>query len=102
MLRRVWAYFDRAGDFWPITYRWPDPERVAHLAALGVPRYPALAYAHRPGMAAELNDWTLDFARATPPCLPSATFFPEPGAVGYVRTALDRGARIFKLHVQVG
>ena len=60
------------------------------------------AYAHRPGMAASLNDWTLDFAASTPECLPGATFFPEPGAADYVTGALDRGARIFKLHLQVG
>ena len=45
MLRKVWQHFD-AGS-WPITYRWPDGARVAHLAALGVRAYPALSYAHR-------------------------------------------------------
>jgi uncharacterized protein len=64
--------------------------------------FSALAYAHRPAMAADLNDWTLAFAARTPGCLPSATFFPEPDAVAYTRAALDRGARVFKLHVQVG
>jgi predicted TIM-barrel fold metal-dependent hydrolase len=106
MLRRVWAHFDAAGPLvgraWPITYRLPEPDRVARLERLGVRLFTALAYAHRPGMAADLNDWTLAFAARTPGCLPSATFFPEPGAAGYVRAALDRGARIFKLHLQVG
>jgi predicted TIM-barrel fold metal-dependent hydrolase len=105
MLRRVWAYFDEAGPLvgrrWPIMYRWSDADRVAHLAALGVRAFSALAYAHRPDMAADLNDWTLRFAAATPGCLPSATFFPEPGVASYVREAIDRGARIFKLHLQV-
>ena len=106
MLRRVWAHFDEAGPLvgveWPIRYRWPDAERVAHLGKLGVRAFTALAYAHRPGMAADLNDWTLAFAEATPGCLPSATFFPEPGVTGYVTAALDAGARIFKVHLQVG
>jgi predicted TIM-barrel fold metal-dependent hydrolase len=53
-------------------------------------------------MAASLNDWTLGFAATVPECLPSATFFPEPGALDYVRDAIERGARIFKLHLQVG
>jgi predicted TIM-barrel fold metal-dependent hydrolase len=75
---------------------------VAELSALGVRMFSALAYAHRPAMAADLNTWTLDFAARTPGCLPSATFFPEPSALADVRTALDRGARIFKLHLQVG
>lgn len=106
MLRRVWGYFDAAGPLigtpWPIQYRWPDPARVAHLHALGVRLFSALAYAHRPGMAADLNAWTLGFAAATPGCLPSATFYPEPGVAGYAGRALEAGARIFKVHLQVG
>jgi predicted TIM-barrel fold metal-dependent hydrolase len=53
-------------------------------------------------MAADLNAWTLEFAKETAGCLPSATFYPEPGAAGYVADALRDGARIFKLHLQVG
>lgn len=106
LLRRVWAYFDAAGPLvgteWPIRYRWPDADRVARLRDLGVRAFSALAYAHKPGMAADLNAWTLDFARATPGCLPSATFFPEPGVTGYVEAAVEAGARIFKVHLQVG
>ncbi|GGQ59470.1 amidohydrolase [Couchioplanes caeruleus subsp. azureus] len=106
MQRRVWAHFDEAGPLigrpWPITYRGTEAERVAELGRLGVRAFSALAYAHRPGMAADLNDWTLGFAERTPGCLPSATFFPEPSAARDVRTALERGARIFKLHLQVG
>jgi len=106
MLRRVWAHFDEAGPLvgtaWPIVYRWSDEERVAHLAQLGVRAYTALAYAHRPDMAADLNAWTLDFAERTPGCLPSATFYPEPGVNRYTRRALDAGARVFKVHLQVG
>jgi predicted TIM-barrel fold metal-dependent hydrolase len=53
-------------------------------------------------MAADLNEWTLEFGRTTPGCLPSATFYPEPGVTRYVRAALEAGARIFKVHLQVG
>jgi len=106
MLRRVWEYFDAAGPLvgvsWPIRYKWTDAERVAHLRSMGVQLFSALAYAHRPAMAADLNAWTLAFAAATPGCLPSATFYPEPGVTRYVREALDAGARIFKVHLQVG
>ncbi|MFC4144698.1 amidohydrolase family protein [Micromonospora mangrovi] len=106
LLRRVWAYFDAAGPLvgreWPIRYRWDEPARVAHLRRLGVRAFSALAYPHRPGMAESLNRWTLDFAARTPGCLPSATFFPEPTAGRYVRDALAAGARVFKVHLQVG
>jgi uncharacterized protein len=106
MMRRVWAHFAEAGPLigrdWPIRYQWPEPERVAHLRMMGVRMWSALAYAHRPGMAADLNAWTLAFARDTPECLPSMTFFPEPGVEAYVDEALRAGARIAKLHLQVG
>jgi uncharacterized protein len=106
MQRRVWAHFDQAGPLvgrpWPIRYRFADDRRVEILRQLGVRMFSALAYAHRPGMAASLNDWTLAFAGQVPECLPSATFFPEDSTVDDVTSALDRGARIFKLHLQVG
>ncbi len=105
MLRSVRAYFDQAGPLvgqsWPLLYRGTNEEGAAHLAALGVRRYSALAYAHRPGMAVDLNDWTLDFAARTEGCLRSATFFPEPGVLDEVRRVLDAGAQIFKVHLQV-
>src|SRR5579862_2609499 len=106
MLRRVWEYFDAAGPLlgrsWPIRYKGSDEERVGHLGELGVRMFSALAYAHRPDMAADLNAWTMAFAKATAGCLPSATFYPEPGADRYVRSAVADGARIFKVHLQVG
>src|SRR6266851_7702492 len=106
LLRRVWQYVDEAGPLvgvsWPIRYRWSDDERVAHLRSMGVRMFSALAYAHRPDMAADLNAWTLAFAGQVPECLPSATFYPEPSAPRYVRQALDAGARVFKVHLQVG
>jgi uncharacterized protein len=106
MMRRVWAYFAEAGPLvgqaWPIIYQWPDDQRVAHLTAMGVRRFGALAYAHRPDMAADLNDWTLDFADRVPECIPSMTFFPEPNVERYVAEAIERGARLAKLHLQVG
>jgi hypothetical protein len=106
MLLRVWDYFDRGGPLvgvsWPIIYKWSDEDRVAHLRTMGVRAFTALAYAHKPGMAANLNAWTLDFAARTPGCVPSATFFPEPGVNRYTRAAIAAGARVFKVHLQVG
>jgi hypothetical protein len=106
VMRAVWAYFDDApsnyGVEWPITYRWREDERLTHLRVMGVRRFTSLVYAHRPGMAAWLSDWSLAFARDVPECVPTATFYPEPGVAGYVGQALERGTRLFKLHLQVG
>ncbi len=106
VMAKVRAYFDHAerhyGVAWPVAYRGDDAERLQQLRALGVRAFPALAYAHKPGMAQWLNNWTREFARGVPECIPSLTFFPEPGVLGYVRQALDDGARVAKVHLQVG
>ena len=106
MLRRVWAHFDAAGPLvgrsWPIEYRWDQERRLAHLRQMGVRRFTALTYAHKPGMAADLTDFALALSDREPGCVPSATFFPEDGVRGQVRSALERGARVFKIHAQVG
>lgn len=106
VLAKVRAYFDAAGPLlgrsWPIVYRGDDEDRLARLRSFGVARFSSLNYPHKPGMAAWLNEWSAQFAAQVPECLPSATFYPEPEAAAYVREAIDRGARIFKVHVQVG
>ncbi|MCF6746308.1 amidohydrolase [Blastococcus sp. KM273128] len=103
---KVWQYFEAAGTHygadWPVAYRLPEEERLAVLARLGVRAFPTLPYPHKPGMAAWLNEWSAGFAAGRPQVLQSATFYPEPGVADYVAEALDRGARVFKVHVQVG
>jgi predicted TIM-barrel fold metal-dependent hydrolase len=103
---KVWKFFEDAeahyGASWPVQYPVPVEERLAILERLGVRTFPTLPYPHRAGMAAWLNDWSAEFAAAHPGVLQSATFYPEPEAPAYVAEALDRGARIFKVHVQVG
>ncbi|MFF2550447.1 amidohydrolase family protein [Nocardia sp. NPDC058058] len=107
VLRKVWGYFDTAGPLlghreWPITYRDEERVRLETLRGFGVSAFTSLVYPHRPDMAAWLNEWSADFAARTPDCLHTATFFPEHGADSYVEAALESGARIFKVHVQVG
>ncbi|WP_328591573.1 amidohydrolase family protein [Aeromicrobium chenweiae] len=106
ILAKVWAYFDSAGPLlgrpWPIAYRTSDDDRVARLRSMGVRRFSALSYAHRPGVAGFMNDWTRDFAERTPDALWSATFYPEPDAATYVPQLVADGVEIFKVHVQVG
>jgi uncharacterized protein len=106
IMAKVWAQFDSQGPLigrpWPIHYRGSDEERVAQLRALGVRRFSALPYAHKPGIAGFFNDWARSFAEQVPECLRSATFYPEPTAVEYVAEAIDEGVEIFKVHVQVG
>ena len=106
-MRRVWAHFDAAGPLigrpWPIKYQWSDERASATPQPHGCTdvqrarlRPPARTW--RP--TSTTGRWRSP--RPTPGCLPSMTFFPEPGALDYVDDALARGARIAKLHLQVG
>ena len=103
---KVRHQFDSAGPLigrpWPLHYRGADDELVATLRGLGVRRFSALAYAHRPGMAEFLNDWTADFAARVPEAMRCATFFPEPDVASYVASRIEAGTELFKIHVQVG
>ena len=106
VMDKVWRYFDDVGPLvgrpWPITYRTEEQHRLATLRGFGVRAFTSLVYAHKPGMAAWLNQWAAQFAADTPDCLSTATFYPEAGAPDYVRAAIAGGARVFKAHVQVG
>ena len=103
---KVWRFFADAGRHygtrWPIAYALPEEERLAVLDRLGVRAFPTLPYPHKAGMAEWLNTEAAAFADAHPQVLRSATFYPEPEAPRYVAEALDGGARVFKVHVQVG
>lgn len=106
VMDKVWAYFDRAGPLigrtWPIAYRLDEGARVQQLRDFGVVAFSSLVYPHKPDMAEWLNGWAAQFAAATPECIHTATFFPEPTAPDYVRRAIAEGARLFKAHIQVG
>lgn len=106
VMDKVWLYFDSAGPLvgreWPITYRADENDRLRTLRAFGVQAFTSLVYPHKPQMAVWLNQWAAQFAAATPDCLSTATFYPEPGAARYVAEAVEAGARVFKAHVQVG
>jgi predicted TIM-barrel fold metal-dependent hydrolase len=104
--RAVWAVFDEAGPKvgrpWPIRYRGSDRERVEQLRALGVRRFGTMPYAHRPGVAAYLNEWAREFAADVPEALWCATLYPEPEVARYVPELVGAGVEAWKVHVQVG
>jgi uncharacterized protein len=104
--QKVWSFFDKVSDLgappWPITYRTSEQERVETLRALGVKAFTTLNYAHRPGMARWLNGYSADLAASCPDAIHSATLYPEPGVETVVGDALSVGARVFKVHLQVG
>ena len=89
------------GHPWPMRYA--ATTRAGRPAAvLGVRRFAALPYAHRPGIAAYLNDWAPTSPTRYPEAMRWATFYPEPAAPRVRRRAVDAGTEVFKVHVQVG
>jgi predicted TIM-barrel fold metal-dependent hydrolase len=106
VMDKVWAYFDEAethyGMPWPVHYRTSVAERLAVLDKLGVRTFAPLVYPHKPGMARWLTEWVMEFAAHTPGAVPTATLFPEPDVADYLGAAVAAGARVAKVHVQVG
>jgi hypothetical protein len=104
--QKVWGFFDRLPEMgktaWPIAYRFSEEKRVQILRSIDVVAFSTLNYAHRPGMAEVLNDYSRDFATRYDDVIRSATFFPEAGVEDQVERVLDEGAKIFKIHIQVG
>ena len=73
----------------------------ATLRAHGVERYVALPYAHRPGIARELNDWVLDAAADSGMAVPFATVHGDDEVGAVVREAFEAGARGLKFQCPV-
>jgi predicted TIM-barrel fold metal-dependent hydrolase len=79
-----------------------DREAIeATLAAHGVERYIALPYAHKPEIAAGLNDWVLEAAAESGRCIPFATVHPEDDVATVVGEAFEAGARGLKFQCPV-
>ena len=95
-------WFDEHSD-WELRGPTEPDEVVAALRAAGVERFAFFSYAHRPGMARELNRWIRDTAARYPDGVPLGTVHAgddDPGAV--VDEACDAwGLAGLKLHTQV-
>jgi uncharacterized protein len=99
VMDKIWRYFD--AHHWPIHYRLPEEERTAILEER-VLAYTTLCYAHKPDMAAWLNDYVIRFVTHRPKAIAMGTFHPDDADVAdYVRAALERGIRGFKVHLEV-
>ncbi len=88
---------------WEIRYRTSVDEAVRTLRDGGIDRCVVLPYAHKPGMAAALNDFTLQLARAYPEVVPCCTAFPgEDGIERLLDGALgEQGFHGVKIHSHV-
>lgn len=96
----IWQWFERYG--WPIRYRLHAPEVIRFLLDRGVRRIIGLHYAHKPGIARDMNRFVADLAVAEPRVTGLATVHPEdPAPERIVREAFLMGLAGLKLHCHV-
>ena len=93
-------WFEKFG--WPIRYRFGSPEAIDFLLSRGVSRIVGLHYAHRPGVAVELNAYMAKLCRRYRQLAGMATVFPgENKASEILAEAFDMGLSGVKLHCHV-
>ena len=102
LFEAIWSWFDRKA--WPIINKLNSEEILAFLKDHGVENAVGLCYAHKPGLAADLNAYMSALAGKHPRLIPFGTVFPgEPDAERILKDAFDvhrlRGIKIHG-HVQ--
>ncbi|MCB9672539.1 MAG: amidohydrolase [Alphaproteobacteria bacterium] len=96
----LWRWFGEHG--WDVRYPLYAPAVLDFLFARGVEHVVALHYAHRPGMARDLNRFVAGLAASDPRITGLATVLPgEPDAVSVLEEAFDLGLKGVKLHCHV-
>ena len=96
----IWQWFDKFG--WPIRYRLSSQEAIEFLLSRGVNQIVGLQYAHRPGVARELNTYMAKLCRSYQQLTGMATVYPgETGADQILIQAFEQGLSGVKLHCHV-
>lgn len=100
LFEALWSWFHQFA--WPVRYRLTSHEIIGFLQSRGVERIVGLHYAHRPGMARQLNRHMVNLCGEFPCLTGTATVFPgEDGAADIMREAFDMGLAGLKLHAHV-
>lgn len=102
LFRAIRRWFAEHSD-WKLAYP-TEPEHVAEfLRAHGVERFVYFSYAHKPGLAREINRWLWDTAKRLPDGIPLGTVHAgDDDPLGIAEEALTTyGFRGLKLHIQV-
>ena len=88
---------------WRLHYPTEPAQVAAFLREHGVERFAFFSYAHKAGIAREINRWLRETARGLPDGLPLATVHPDDDdPAGLVETALEAyGFYGLKCHIQV-
>jgi predicted TIM-barrel fold metal-dependent hydrolase len=93
-------WFDKYG--WPIRYQLTSEDIINFLLSHGVDHIVALHYAHKPGLAGELNAYMADICRSHSQVTAMATVYPgEIDAAAILEQAFQDGLGGVKLHSHV-
>ena len=101
IFKSIWKWFDEYG--WPIRYRLKSPKIFEFLLSRGVGHIVAMQYAHKPGIAHDLNLYMVGQCREYPQQITGmATVFPgEEGSEDILKHAFENGLKGVKLHSHV-
>jgi len=96
----VWQWFEKFG--WPIRYQLSSEDIIDFLLSHGIGHIVALHYAHKAGLARELNAYMADLCRSYPQVTGMATVYPgEKDAASILEQAFENGLSGVKLHCHV-
>jgi predicted TIM-barrel fold metal-dependent hydrolase len=96
----VWQWLEQFG--WPIRYRLTSPQIINFLLSRGVNHIVALHYAHKPGVARDLNIYMAKLSQSHSAVTAMATVFPgESQAADILEDAFQSGLSGVKLHCHV-
>jgi len=96
----IWQWFEKFG--WPIRYQLSSEDIIKFLLSHGIGHIVALHYAHKAGLARELNAYMADLCRFQPQVTGMATVYPgEKDAASILEQAFETGLSGVKLHCHV-
>ncbi len=97
----IWRWFDK--NAWPIRYKLGSQKLLNFLFERGLGHIVALQYAHKPGIARELNSYMTGICQKYHGQVTGmATVFPgEKGDIDILEEAFEKGLQGVKLHAHV-
>jgi len=100
ILASIWRWFDQFG--WPIRYKLTSSRAIEFLLSRGVDHIVALHYAHKPGIAREMNSYMADVCGSHSRVTGLATVLPgEKNAAEILKEGFELGLAGVKLHAHV-
>jgi hypothetical protein len=101
IFKTIWKWFDEFA--WPIRYKLTSYDVLSYLLSRGVGHIVALQYAHKPGIARDLNNYMVKICQKFPGNVTGmATVFPgELACEVILKEAFANGLQGVKLHAHV-